>query len=340
MNYFLTGATGFIGGGLARKLIEQGHTVNAVVRNLDKAQDLIALGVRLFKADITEKESMRQAMTDRDGVFHLAAWYKLGQKDSSMARQINVEGSRNVLELAQELAIPKIVYTSTLAVNSNTHGKIVDESYRFEPGKEGFLSEYDRSKWLAHYEVAEPFARAGLPLVTVMPGLVYGPGDTSLVRDTLIRFLGGKLPLLPQQTAYSWAYIDDIVMGHILAMEKGKPGETYIIAGPSHTLIEAVELAEKLTGVKAPGWRPGPAVLKAMAGLMALLGRVASLPEIYHPETLRTMAGVSYTGDNSKARHELGYQPRSLAEGLKETLEHEMKLLGMVPPSPRDPVKA
>src|SRR5688572_19597821 len=113
MHYFVTGATGFVGGRVARQLVAAGHTVNAVVRTPAKAQDLAALGVRVSAGDVTDKESMRAPMTGVDGVFHIAGWYKLGVRDKSDAEAINVQGTRNVLELMRELRIPKGVYTST-----------------------------------------------------------------------------------------------------------------------------------------------------------------------------------------------------------------------------------
>src|SRR3954453_11785026 len=125
MKYFITGATGFIGGHIARQLIGAGHEVRALVRTPAKAQELAALGARLYAGDVTEKESMREPMRGADGVFHVAAWYKVGARDKSVAEGINVGGTRNVLELMRELEIPRGVYTSTLAVNSDTHGQLV-----------------------------------------------------------------------------------------------------------------------------------------------------------------------------------------------------------------------
>ena len=209
----------------------QGHDVHASVRNLEKARELEALGVKLFKGDVTDKESMRAAMTGVDGVFHVAGWYKIGVKDKSGGEKVNVQGTRNVLELMQELKIPKGVYTSTLAVNSDTHGQLVDESYHFH-GKH--LSEYDRTKAVAH-DIAKEFIANGLPLVIVMPGFIYGPGDTSTMRTNIISLLKGQLPMVPSQAQLCWAHVDDIAQGHILAMEKGKIGESYIIAGEPYT---------------------------------------------------------------------------------------------------------
>lgn len=326
MKYFVTGATGFVGSRVARQLIRDGHEVVAVVRNPAKADDLKRLGAQVFRGDVTEKESMREPMAGADGVFHIAGWYKIGVRDKSEGAKINIGGTRNVLELMKELGIAKGVYTSTLAVNSDTHGKLVDESYLYR-GKH--ISEYDRTKWVAHYQIAEPMIAEGLPLVVVMPGLIYGPGDTSSVRTTFLQYLQRKLPLLPSKTAFSWAHVDDIARGHILAMEQGKAGESYIIAGPTHTLIEGMQLAERITGIRAPRLHAPPAMMKAMSATMSVVEKVAPIPETYSAEYLRVSAGVTYIGSNAKARRELGYAPRPLEEGLKETLEHEMKLLGM-----------
>jgi nucleoside-diphosphate-sugar epimerase len=329
MKYYVTGATGFIGARVARQLVDAGHEVVAVVRNPAKAQDLTNLGIAVHKGDVTDKQSMRAPMAGVDGVFHIAGWYKIGVRDKSAGEQINVQGTRNVLELMRELEIPKGVYTSTLAVNSDTHGQLVDEDYRYNGLH---MSEYDRTKWAAH-QVAEQFIAGGLPLVVVMPGLVYGPGDTSGVRTTLIQYLQRRLPMIPRQTAFCWAHVDDIARGHILAMEKGQVGESYIIAGPPATLEDALKLAEQITGVPAPRLRAAPGLLKALSSIIGVIEKVVPVPDDYSAEYLRISAGLTYIGDNAKARRELGYNPRPLKEGLTETLYHEMRLLGMPVPA-------
>ncbi len=326
MRYFVTGGTGFIGGHVVRQLLAGGHEVVALVRSKGRARELANAGAQLAAGDITDRESMREPMRGVDGVFHIAAWYKVGAKDAKIAERINVEGTRNVLDLMRELEIPKGVYTSTVAVFSDTNGKLVDESYRFD-GKH--LSEYDRTKWLAHYEVALPMIEKGLPLVIVQPGLVYGPGDHSSVRRSLVQYLQRKLPVVPKGSAYCWAHVEDTARGHVQAMEKGKPGETYIIAGERHSFEEALALAESITGIPAPKRRVSPGVMRIMSKIMGIIGTVITPPEDYHPETLRVIAGATYLGDNSKAKRELGVDPRPLAQGFKETLHHEMKLLNM-----------
>ncbi|GCE30939.1 NAD-dependent dehydratase [Dictyobacter alpinus] len=326
MRYFVTGATGFVGSHVVRQLIEGGHEVVAIVRNPAKAQELTKLGVTIAQGDVTNKESMREPMRNVDGVFHIAGWYKVGIKDKSDGEKINIQGICNVLELMKELGIKKGVYTSTLAVNSDTHGKEVDESYHFT-GKH--LSEYDRTKWVAHYEVADPMIDEGLPLVIVLPGVIYGPEDTSSVRTTFIQYLQRKLPMLPGETTFSWAHVEDIARGHILAMEKGNVGESYIIAGPTHSLVEAMNMAQTITGIPAPRRIIAPGVMKALSAIMSIAEKVIPVPDDYSSEYLRVNGGTTYIGTNAKARRELGYEPRSLKEGLTQTLQHEMQLLGM-----------
>ena len=173
--------------------------------------------------------------------------------------------------------------------------------------------------------------KPSLTLVIVLPGLIYGPGDTSTVRTNFIRFLKRRLPMMPKRTAFCWAHVDDIARGHTLAMEKGIPGESYIIAGPKHSFVEVMKLAEQLTGIPAPRLRVAPNLIKVMSATMGVVEKVVPLPESYTSEGLRIVAGVTYLGDNSKARRQLGYEPRPLEEGLRETLYYEMKLLGMQP---------
>ena len=325
MTSFVTGATGFVGGYLVRELRRAGHEVRALVRTPARAGDLKQLGIALHDGDVTDKASMRAPMTGVDAVFHVAGWYKIGVRDKSPASAVNVDGTRNVLELMSELGVPKGVYTSTLAVNSDTHGRVVDETYRFT-GRH--LSVYDESKARAH-QIAESFIARGLPLVIVQPGAIYGPGDTSGVRTMLLQYLQRRLPVIPKQTALAWGHVEDVVHGHVLAMEKGQPGRNYFLCGPVHTLEAALDLASEITGIPAPRLRLNPAMLRVASKLVAPLEKLIPMPPAYSAEGLRVVAGVTYIGDNSRAKQELGWSVRPLREGLTETLRHEMQLLGL-----------
>jgi nucleoside-diphosphate-sugar epimerase len=330
MRYFVTGATGFIGGRVVRQLREMGHEVRALVRDPGRAQDLAALGVELCSGDIREPSTMRRPMEGVDGVFHIAAWYKLGSDEAAYAQSINVGGTRSVLGLMKQLGVPKGVYTSTVAVFSDTHGQLVDESHRYDGP---MLSEYERTKHEAHYKVALPMIADGLPLVIAMPGVVYGPGDRGPLRDAFIQYLQGRLPVVPKGARYCWGHVDDIARGHVLAMEKGQPGQSYILAGEPYGLIEALDLAEGITGIKAPRLRLPAAPIKAVARVIEKLERYVPLPATYRAESLRGSAGVTYLARSDRAHRELGWHSRPLEEGLRETLAHEMTALGLSPPS-------
>jgi nucleoside-diphosphate-sugar epimerase len=325
MTYFLTGATGFVGGALARQLVSAGHRVRALVRSPQQAAPLAAMGVELHAGDITDKASMRAPMTGVDGVFHVAGWYKVGLRERDRAIAVNIGGTRNVLELMRELQVPKGVYTSTLAVNSDTRGRVVDEDHRFT-GRH--LSVYDSTKAEAH-RIAESFIAGGLPLVIVQPGAIYGPGDTSSLRTLFVRYLQRKLPVVPAGSAFCWAHVDDEARGHVLAMERGQPGRNYFLAGPVHTIIEALAIAESITSVPAPRVHVPRAVLQTTARIVGLFDRWVTLPPEYTSEGLRVAGGVTYLGSGARAQNELGWHARSLPEGLEDTLRHEMRLLGM-----------
>ena len=214
-----------------------------------------------------------------------------------------------------------------LTVFSDTYGRIVDETYRHNCP---WLSDYDRTKCMDHYQVAEPMIKEGLPLVIVQPGVVYGPGDTGMTHDVLVQYLRRQLPVAPRGTAVCWGHVDDTARGHILAMENGEPGESYIIAGPVHTFIEMLELAERITGVPAPHFHPTPRVMKFLAAVMGVVGAVVPLPTTYTAEYLRVTAGTTYIGTSAKAERELGFTVRPLEEGLRETLLYELQRLGML----------
>jgi len=322
MRYAVTGGTGFIGGHLVRRLVDAGHDVVAVVRTPERARDLAELGVELVEGDVTDKESMRQAFAGADGVFHLAAWYEVGT-DDSVAEVVNVGGTRNVLELVDEESIPKAVYTSTLAVNSDTNGRIVDESYRYDGPH---LTTYDRTKWDAHYRVAEPMMDDGLPLTIVMPGVTYGVGDTSPMRAVWEGYLTRSLPVVPRQTAYCFGHVEDTARAHVQAMEEGDPGETYIVAGHPATLTEVLDVAEDVTGIPAPR-SVSPRWFRLLSRVAGAVEGVVPLPPDYRSESLRVLGGATYLGDNSKAKREIGLEHRPLRDGLEAMLSAELARL-------------
>ena len=206
MKAFVTGGSGFIGQHVIRKLVDREYEVYALARSKASAEIVEALGAIAVPGDITDTESMREGMAGSDVVFHIAAWYKIGAKDWSEAEVINVSGTRKVLRLAHQLGIPKIIYTSTVAIFGDTKGQLVDESF-YQGGP--FLSEYDRTKWLAHYKVALPLIEKGAPIIIVMPGGVYGPGDTSVIAELMQLFYRGLLSVVPgANSVLTYAHVE------------------------------------------------------------------------------------------------------------------------------------
>jgi nucleoside-diphosphate-sugar epimerase len=320
MKAFVTGGTGFIGSRLIRRLVERGYEVAALARSEKGAVAVEALGARSVRGDLDDIESMRIGMQGSDVVFHVAGWYKLGSQDLEMCEKVNVDGTRNVLSLAHELGIPKIVYTSTVAVFGDTHGALVDETYHMPAGQE-FLTEYDRTKWKAHYEVAIPLIEKGAPIIIVQPGGVYGPDDHSLLGELMRWYHQGLFPIFPApELALTYAHVEDIAEGHILAAEKGEPGESYILAGPALSVIEAARLWSRVSGRPEPFFSIPARFLKPFAPLMGVIGRFVPLPELFSQDSLSILS-ATYTARADKARSELGWQPRPLEEGMRETFE-------------------
>ncbi|MBE2200358.1 MAG: NAD-dependent epimerase/dehydratase family protein [Anaerolinea sp.] len=315
MKAFVTGGTGFLGRHLIRQLIEKGYEVHALARSAEGQAVVTALGAAPVSGDITDAESMREGMVGSDVVFHLAAWYKLGAPDWMKAEAINVGGTRKTLRLAHELGVPKIVYTSTVAVFGDTHGELVDESY-YKAGP--FVSEYDRTKWLAHYKVALPLIAKGAPIIIVMPGGIYGPGDTSIIAD-MMRFFYRGAPALPgPSTTLTYAHVDDVAAGHIMAAEKGKIGESYILAGPAIPMGEMFDFWAYLTGKRAPLLRIPASLLKPSAPVMGNVAVVVNLPPMFSEEATAAL-GATYMARSDKARAQLGWETRPLQTGMLDT---------------------
>jgi dihydroflavonol-4-reductase len=318
---FVTGATGFIGGQVARQLRERGDEVVCLVRNHDKAAALTELGCQLASGDLSDREALRGAMEGCDGVIHAAAMYEVGIPESQHPAmyEANVVGTENVLGAALDAKVPKIVYVSTCGAFGNTHHQIVDESYQ-HPGEE-FTSYYEQTKVEAHRVAKRMIAEDGLPCTIVQPGGVYGPGDTSQLADLLDQFLSGKMPLIPfPELGICLAHVEDTAGAIILALDKGKPGETYVIAGPPTTMGEAIGIVADVSGKKAPKRAVPVVLMKAMTPIGPLVGKMMGQPPNLR-ELISSADNVTFWATNEKAVRELGFNPRGIEEGIRQTLE-------------------
>jgi len=318
MRAFVTGATGFIGGHVARRLAETGWQVTALARSPENAGGLKDLGITLVPGDITEPSTLEGPMAKADAVFHLAAWYQLGVTDRMKMFQINVKGTENVMAVASEAGVPKIVHCSSVAaLGVHEPGEIPDETHR-HTGR--YTSVYEETKWQAH-ELVHEFAAEGLPVVTVMPGAVYGPGDTSVLGVLMRYYAKGWLIACPfMEAGVSWVRVEDVADGFLAAHDKGRPGEDYILGGDNATIREMLTRVAPLTGTKVPRFSLGPRLMRLSLPLSPIVGKILRQPPGIVRDGIESLTGsIEFSSD--KARRELGYAFRSVEEGIPETVE-------------------
>jgi nucleoside-diphosphate-sugar epimerase len=319
MRVFLTGGTGFIGGEVARQLRQRGDDVVALVRTPAKAAALQALDVELVAGDLSDEAVIAAAVKGCDGVIHAAAVYEVGilPRDRPAMYDANVEGTRRVLEAALDAGVPRAVYVSTCAVFGDTRDAVVDETYRHP--RESFTSYYEETKVLAH-DVALDVAARGLPLVIVQPGGVYGPGDPSTLGDSINRVSKGRLPVLPfGDLGMTMVHRDDVATGILRALDVGRPGESYVLAGETVRMRDLLARAARAAGRRGPVAPLPTGVIRAAAPLGRVLGPVLGLPKNFR-ELISTSHRVTFWARADKARAELGFHSRPLDTGLAEVV--------------------
>ncbi|MHC4390489.1 MAG: hopanoid-associated sugar epimerase [Planctomycetota bacterium] len=283
MRTLLTGGTGFLGASVARALLEAGHEVRCLVRKGTDRRNLSGLSVELCEGDLTDAASLEAALTGCDALFHVAAAYTLWSRDKGLLRRVNVDGTRTLLEAALEQGVPKVVYTSSVAVLAppKRGGAPSDESCH--PPLESVIGEYKKSKWLAEREVVRLRDEHGLDVQIVLPSTPIGPYDRkpTPTGKIVLDFLNGKMPGYTD-TGLNVVDAMDCARGHLLALEKGTLGERYILGGENLTLKQILFTLAELTGLPAPKFKvPYPVAWLAGAastGLARLTGRPPGIP--------------------------------------------------------------
>jgi nucleoside-diphosphate-sugar epimerase len=326
MRVFVTGGTGFIGGHVVRKLRERGDDAVCLVRNPEKASELTALGCELVRGHLGDDASIRSAMQGCDAAIHGAAVYEVGipKREHGAMYEANVLGTERVLRAALDLKVPKVVYISTVGAFGNTHGEVVDETYK-HPG-DGYTSYYEETKVKAHEIAQRLIDEEGLPCVIVQPGGVYGPNDHSALGIQINQFLAGRLPMIPfPDLGMNLVHVEDVAGGVLLALDKGKAGESYVLGGQITTLREMIETVARVSGRKAPKRAMPTAMLKALTPVGPIVGKLMGQPPNLS-ELISSADGVTFWARHDKAISELGYAPRPLEPGLRDTLAAEGKL--------------
>jgi dihydroflavonol-4-reductase len=318
MRALVTGASGFVGAAVARALVGAGWEVRVLVRAASDRTNLQDLALDVAVGDLTVAESLPRALADCEALFHVAADYRLGAPDPSQLYRTNVEGTRNLLSIAERAGVRKIVYTSSVA----TMGIPADGS----PGDEqtpvslaAMIGHYKRSKFLAEQVVLEA-ASAGTPAVIVNPSTPVGPGDVkpTPTGQLVLDAAAGRMPAYVD-TGLNIVHVDDVAAGHLLAFHKGRIGQRYILGGEDMTLRQILGYIAQLVGRKPPRIRlPYGAVLpiayvaEAIAKITGRSGRV-------------TLEGVRMSRkhmffSSAKAMSELGYRWRPPSQAFEDAV--------------------
>lgn len=311
----VTGGTGFVGAAVIRHLVAAGHRVRALARPTSDRRLLADLPVEVVEGDLADARSLDRALRGCGWLFHAAALYSLWARDRRLFYEINVEGTRRVLQAASEAGARRIVYTSTVgALGIPREGT---------PGTEGtpvsladMVGDYKRSKFLAE-EVARGFARQGLAVVIVNPSAPVGPGDIkpTPTGQMIVDFLRGRMwAYLP--TGLNLVDVEDVAAGHLLAAERGKVAERYILGNRNLALREIFEMLGRIAGIRPPQLKVSPGLILPLARLSEwiadhLTGRAPAIPV----DAVR-MAQKTMFFDPGKAIRELGLSQSPVEEAL------------------------
>lgn len=314
----MTGATGFVGSAVARRLLRDGHEVRVLARAGSDRRNLQGLNVDVVEGDLTKPETLLPACDGCDALFHVAADYRLWAPDPSELYRANVDGTRAILEAAKRTGVPRIVYTSSVA----TLGIPKDGT----PGSEitpvsvnDMIGHYKRSKFLAEEEVRK-FAAAGLPVVIVNPSTPIGPHDIKptptgrVVRDAM----NGRLPAYVD-TGLNVVHVDDVAQGHWLAFERGVVGERYILGGFNLSLREMLTEIADIAGRSPPKIRLPHGVVMPIAYASEAWARLTGMNPIATVEEVR-MSKKRMFFTSAKAERELGYSARPARLALEDAV--------------------
>jgi nucleoside-diphosphate-sugar epimerase len=327
INIFVSGATGFIGRRLCLELALKGHQVNALCRNAAHPNLINHPNIKVFQGDVLDEQSLLVAMQGCTQVYHTAAMAKMWCKNPDDFYQINVVGTRNVLQACVQSGVEKVVYTSTCGVFGPTVKHPMTES---DPRIAGFPIHYERTKHLAELEVHQ-FVRHGLPVVMVHPSRVFGEGpvtDSNTVSKMIRGYLNGSWRIIPGDgdNIANYAFLDDVVAGHIAAMGKGIQGQKYILGGEDISFNFFFETLRLLSGKELKMLRIPQKVIKFYSHIEAFKTKLTGIPPVFLPEFAdRLKYNQKYS--SQKAIDQLNYQITPFTEGMERTIIYLQKYI-------------
>ena len=315
----VTGASGFVGSGVARKLAERGLSVRALVRQDSPRQHLSGLDIEFVTGDLRDPESVRAAMDGVRWLFHVAADYRLWALDPNEIVENNMRSTRIVMDEAKRAGVERIVYTSSVAtLRTGPTGETFDESVTMDESHA--IGAYKRSKLLAERLVDEMVAN-GLPAIIVNPSTPVGPRD---VKPTptgrlIVEAAAGRVPAFVD-TGLNMVHVDDVAEGHLAALERGRIGERYILGGQNASLSDILATVAQQTGRKAPRMKIPRGAIYPIAYVAEALARRTGREPFVTVDGLRMSKNLMFF-TSAKAERELGYRARPYAEGIKDAID-------------------
>ncbi|MFO1157606.1 MAG: NAD-dependent epimerase/dehydratase family protein [Reyranellaceae bacterium] len=315
----VTGGSGFLGSAVVRALVGRGVRVRALVRASSPRNNFLGLDCEVVEGDLTDRKSLKAALKGVRYLFHVAADYRLWARDPSEIMRANVDGTLNLLREAMAAGVERIVYTSSVAALRVAGATApVDETAALSPHEA--IGVYKRSKTMAERAVEEMILRDGLPAIIVSPTTPIGPRDIRPTPTGRILLDGalGKIPAFVD-TGLNFVHVDDVANGHLLAFERGRIGERYILGGENVTLQQLLETIAGVVGRKAPRVKLPRAPLMPLAFVAEVAARVTGKEPLLTLDGLR-MSKYRMFFTSAKAERELGYRSRPYKEGVADAL--------------------
>lgn len=317
---FVTGSTGFIGSALVAKLLERGFSVRALTRNVPAETKP---NLEYLSGDITDTESLRGGMSGCSYVFHLAAYAKSWAADPQTYTRVNIDGTKNVFAATQELSAERIVWTSSIVTFGCTPPGIVGDE-QMPRQSEHCFTEYERTKMVMERESAQ-WVKNGLPLVIVNPTRVFGPGvqsESNSVTRLIDLYRRGWFPILLNRgrNVANCGFIDDVAEGLILAMERGKIGERYILGGANVSLVELLQMVDKTDDKKRFQLKIFWMFPMLLAYYFELQAKCFGIHPLVTPGWMQTFIR-DWAFSNAKAERELGYKVTPFEEAVRQTCQ-------------------
>ena len=317
----VTGATGFVGAAVARLLVSRGYEIKTLVRAASPRKNLLGLNTELVQGDLKDKESLKEALKECEYLFHVAADYRLWSLNPQELYDNNVTGTENIMQAALDAGVKKIVYTSSVA----TLGLNKDASPANEDtlvAAEDMIGDYKKSKYLAEELVQKMVQEQDLPATIVNPSTPIGPGDIkpTPTGKLILDAAAGKIPAFVD-TGLNWVHVDDVAMGHLLALEKGEIGERYILGNENFSMKVLLQKIASITGRPAPKIQLSHNIVLPIAYIAEGWANLIRAKK----EPMATVSGVKLSKKKmyfsiDKAKRDLGYQPGDVMIALKDAI--------------------